>query len=366
VATFLQMVGAVFVGLFIVVVVVVLWLRWKFRKWTSQFTDQIEKFAKQFNPAGMMMASVPPLRIKLAPAEADQVPHTEEFERLTLEIQTLGFQRGALFSMAEIGGVCRGLFHPQRQVDAVIYDHPLLNVWVDFVARYADDTTLTVSNCRQVSVLDRPPGQAARNFPGEQISVLWERFQTEVGSRPLTAISADGFSERFENAYRREMDWRISRGGLTEEEIRRQAATGGDGEVDDDLVEVVQRAWQMRIAQHFDEELRTAFLQGESMSLAEYESTRDRLVFVHDHTCADQLQMYLKSSFDDEEGEDDEEGADDEFDPTTKLRQRCLASSPRKVFRELLEANELAGSYRPVREMTTPIAADVYVASREF
>lgn len=361
-ATFLQMVGAVFLGLILVLIVAYLWLRWKIRSFTSEWSSRIEAFAKNFNPAGIGLMYVPPMTIGLSPADESQATHPQELELATLEVQNLGFRRGKLYEMGEIGGVCQALFHPERKVDAVVCDHPLLNVWVEFGAHFADGTSLSFSNCNQTSGLDHPPGVDNRFFPGEQIAALWERFRHELPDKPLADVTADGFQQRFEDSYRREMEWRISRGGVTEEEIRRCVEMGG-GEFSDEHCDMVQRAWRMRIAQHIDDQLREAFLAASSMSLTEYESTRDRLVFVHEHTSSEQLALYLKDA-DEDSGEEDD--GDDSFDRQTRLQQRCQTSSPRSVFRELMDAGELRGSYKFLTEMTTPYAADVYVASRMF
>lgn len=368
---FLQMFGAVFLGLILVVLAVYIWLRWKLRSYVGDFTRKMEEFTKNFNPGMMALVTVPPMRIKLTRTDPAEAMHADELERITLELQALGFQRGELFNMGEIGGVCRELFHPQQNVEAVVTDHPLLGVYVEFVAWFTDGTELTYSNGQHPSMLDPVPGHESRRLPGEQIAVLWERFKNDVPSKPRAAVDPQTFAERFERAYRDEMDWRISRGGLTEDEIRR--AGGVDSEdTNDRLIQTVQSAWQMRIAQHFDEELRSAFLQDESMSLAEYESTRDRLIFVHDRTSPEQLLMYSRLEFDDETDDavDDSDPSlfddDEHFDQRTKMRQRCQATSPRAVFRELMDAKQLRGDYRHIKEMTQPVPADVYVSSREF
>jgi hypothetical protein len=365
------MVGAVFLALILVVLAAYIWLRWKLRSWTEKLSSKMEDFVRNFNPGVMGLVSVPPMRIKLSPATVAEAAHPDDLERITLELQALGFQRGELFNMGDIGGVCRAMFHPQHNLEAVVSDHLLLSVWVEFVAWFADGTELTYSNAQQPSKLDPVPGHESRSFPGEQVAVLWERFKNDLPAKPRAAVDPKTFAERFEQAYRDEMDWRISRGGVTEDEIRRCGGTDDEG-VNERLIQTVQSAWQMRIAQHFDEELRNAFLQGESMSLADYESQRNRLVFIHDHTAPEQLLMYTQAGLDDES--DDEDDSDDgsgfddgaHFTQRIKMRQRCQAASPRAVFRELLAARELRGDFRHIKALTDPCPADVYVASSEF
>ena len=366
---FLQMVGAVFLGLILVFIAAYLYLRWKLRSWTGDLAKKMEEFTNRFNPAMMGMVNVPPMRISLSPANPSEAMHAEDLERVTLELQALGFQRGDLFNMGDIGGVCRNLWHPQQNLEAAVYDHPLLGVWVEFVAWFADGTELTYANNQQPSLLDPVPGHENRHFPGEQIAVLWERFRNDLPSKSRLAVDPKSFQQRFEKAYRDEMDWRISRGGVTEAEILRIAPTGS-GDADDRLIQTVQSAWQMRIAQHFDDQLRKAYLQGESMSLSEYESTRKKLIFIHDRTAPEQLLMYsLHDDSADTAGDlDDSDEFDDgeNFSARMRMRQRCQTTSPRAIFRELLDSHQLRGDYRHVQEMTDPVPADVYVSSRDF
>ncbi len=363
---FLQMVGAVFVGLFIVVVAVYLWIRWKLRGLTEKWSEGLEKIMKQFPVAGAGMMYVPPMKLQLTPADNDEIMHPQEVELATLEVQNQGFQRGGLYNLGELGGVCRALFHAERKVDAVVYDHPLLNVWVEYCAMFPDDTSIAYSNCQQASGLDRPPGRETRSFAGEQIAALWERFRLAIKGRPTPNATADDFQQRFESAYAQEMQWRIDRGGVTEEEVRRCVEMAG-GEFTEDHCEMVQQTWHFRIAQHIDEELRAAFAEGSTMSIAQYEKARDNLVFIHDRTAPMLMQMYLKQTDEEEDDEDD----DDEDDFVSgyprsrrlvKLQQRCQASSPRVVFRELMDAGELESEYELVKEMTAPYPTDVYVS----
>lgn len=363
-ALFFQMVGAVFVALLLLVIVGILWLRWKLRSFTSQFVDNLGKMAKNLQmTGGMGMLYVPPMTLDLSPAEDDAITHTQEFELATLEVQNQGFKRGELYELGELGAVCRSLFHSDRRIDVVVYDHPLLNVWVEYCAFFADGTSLSFSNCQQTSGLDQPPDRDTRFFPGEQIAALWERFRLEIADRPIaTHVTADTFASRFVKSYNEEMQWRIDRGGVTEDEVRRCVEMGG-GEFSEDHCEMVQQTWRMRIAQHIDEQLRTAFTEGSSMSLSEYEKKRDRLVFIHEQTATDQMLLYVKIQ--DEDEEDDADDADAYEEMKTKLQQRCQAASPRAVFKDLRDAGELNGHYEFLKEMTTPYTADVYVSSHD-
>lgn len=362
---FLQMVAAVFVAFIVLVVVGYFWIRWKLRGLTEKWTDGMEKMLKHMQSAGAGLLYVPPMTIELTPAGDDDITNKQDFEFATMEVQNLGFHRGGLFRLGEIGAICRALFHPDRKLDAVVCEHPLIGVWVEFCAQFPDGTSMTYLNSKQTSGLDHPPGRDNRNFPDEQVANVWERFRRALIDRSLPNVTADSFQQRYEEAYDREMEWRMERGGVTEDEVRRCVEMAG-GEFSEDHCRMVQQTWRMRIAQFKDEQLREAFAEGSKMSIAEYERKRDRLVFIHDQTAASQLLMHLKYSDDDDEQEDiendDPEDADFGDPRLTKMEQRCLTSSPREVFRQMRDAGELQGEYEFVQEMTKPYPADVYAS----
>ena len=84
------------------------------------------------------------------------------------------------------------------------------------------------------------------------------------------------------------MDWRNGRGGPTEREIRAIAAESGF-EDDDALVEATREQMQEQALADLDETLRERFSRETSLSVAEWERVRDRLVIVHDRLTPEML-----------------------------------------------------------------------------
>ena len=118
---------------------------------------------------------------------------------------------------------------------------------------------------------------------------MHESVLTDAAGRDAVAITAGLFPTVFATAYAAEMDWRIGRGGVTVEEIRRVAAASGQKEPGDDDVELVQGMWRTAIDDFVSEEAERAFLETGTVSAADWEGMRDRVLVVHEHSIVDEL-----------------------------------------------------------------------------
>jgi hypothetical protein len=183
---------------------------------------------------------------------------------------------------------------------------------------------------------------------------LYARFVRERPQRPLLEATAGEFRERFEKAYADEMDWRNARGGVTEEEIRAIALASGE-HVDPETVARLREVKAAEALTGLDEALRERFVRETTLTAAEWEGVRDRLVFVHDRLPAEAGASILAGAGAREEGHDQEEHR--EWD---RLRRRFHQGNPRTAFAE--ENLRLPEGRRFVKigELSEPIGADVY------
>jgi hypothetical protein len=108
-----------------------------------------------------------------------------------------------------------------------VYEHPIAGVFVDFFTVNEDDQSLTVSNAPAGEELDTPPGHEKLV---EKNLALGDMYDLLLRKRPrgrYRRFDAKNFPEEFARAYAKEMDWRMERGGVTEDEVRRSAAAAG-------------------------------------------------------------------------------------------------------------------------------------------
>ena len=226
-----QIIGVVCVLFFLLIVITLLVIRSKLRKALGAVQGP---------------GSKTPNRIHLA--RQDQLDWAKESAvKATLEpLQKLGFAPVGFFTLQEMPGVqFVALTHSAHNAYAVIYEHPVAGVWADIYTRYAEGQPLTVCTYSNVhhpgsNQLDTPPFRKSVKIPGLAIESLFERFINERPAYVFDPVQPENFAALFEKAYADEMDWRNSRGGPTEDEIRRVAAATGR-QVDDATVKEARR-----------------------------------------------------------------------------------------------------------------------------
>jgi hypothetical protein len=142
--------------------------------------------------------------------------------------------------------IVSGFVQPSEQLAGVIYDHPISGIWVDFCAQYADGGSLTVSNAPRGHELDHMPQQTKIYCTGSSVDELLKKLMTEIKKAERIAITKQEFPRHFEDQYRKEMKWRIDRGGPTSLEVMRVANAMGeslDSERLQDATQKIGNAW---------------------------------------------------------------------------------------------------------------------------
>lgn len=301
--TFLLIVAAVVVGL-----VVVLTLAWYW------FKSRLSALSAEASPRASA-SGIPPFRINLVAVDGGRWRQSAEVETVSRTIENSGFKPLADYAIPEMRDmVVRGFCDRKRAAYAIIYEHPQVGLVVDLV-RIHKDVTATVTTAPDDG-LDHPQNSLrtevalpASALDKAGVLATWTQMLTELdslsaGRTPIPAL-AKTFVAAFTSSYAAEMDWRIRRGGVSAEEIRRVATTGGQNEPDADAIRAVQTIWRNTIDDFIGAEVITAFLRAESFPAAEWEQTRDRVFVVHEQSNADSLCDALCAGvvFDDQEPE---------------------------------------------------------------
>ena len=164
----------------------------------------------------------PPLRIQLVPVDDSTKGRFAESHRR--ELETLGFNPIGTYQVKEMPGVTLVAFTQSfKAVCAVVYRHPLAGVFMDMCSMTEDDRGLTVTNAPAGGNLDHPPGREKIFEPKAALCRLYDRVLSDRPAGPHRRLDASNFARVFEEEYAREMKWRQGRGGVTEEEVRREA-----------------------------------------------------------------------------------------------------------------------------------------------
>jgi hypothetical protein len=342
-AIVLQVLGVMFLLLILFRVVAVLTIRAKIRG----FARNIEGFANS------MAASQTPARISLRPMAAPSWEDAEAIEAQAEPLPELGFAKAGDFQVEEIPGLSlEAWVNPEKAVTAVVYEHPVAGVWTDMVTRYEDGTRATFANTSHGGGVDHAPGHTVERFAGIGSKELYHRHLAQRPDRPVVVPTAEGFVERFEKAYADEMDWRNSRGGTTEAEIREIARLSGQT-YDENVIAATRQMAQARAMLQLDEAIRERFLKETTLPASDWEGLRDRVFAVHDMMTQDAFEEAVNGHLD-LGGEEDEQVAP-QIDDTA-------AGSPRRLFARLNAEQSEAKRCRKLGEVAHPVAADVYAA----
>jgi hypothetical protein len=237
VKTFLAVVGALAIVFVLGVVALLLWLRWKVGRMASQIVGAME----QHTGAAAKASLVPPFRIGLTPFSAINWDDPEEIEEFAVPLREAQFTDVGTFLVVPGSLRLAAFCLPRESAYAVIYEHPQAGRWMDLVSYYEDGGSVTYTTSPD-SLLDRPVTKPIRHLEGFGATELVRTFLRERPRKPLSAVSPQQFRDLFERAYAEDMDWRIARGGPTEEELRRSAERKGKP-CTPELVQAVRGSW---------------------------------------------------------------------------------------------------------------------------
>lgn len=149
--------------------------------------------------------------------------HQAEVEKQAAPLRNEGFTDLGAYTVNTIPGVMiRMMAHPETYVAAQIYDHPKSGSWTEFVTRYTDGSSSSLSTLPPTG-MDAPDWfrriEAGKNVPTDQ---LYRQFLTQRESGNIKAVAPADTIREFEESYAKLMAWRQQR-GVTPTEVARVA-----------------------------------------------------------------------------------------------------------------------------------------------
>lgn len=373
---FLQIVGGAFVALVLFVLVAYFVIRWKLRSWLKSLGDLISQG---------LGGGVPPFRVKLTRrSELDdpdeewvQDEHVKEFDSLSAQFQGLGFTKLEEYLIEEIATQMRVYLDSDGSTVGIVYNHPAIGVWCDVYRKYQDNTSWTFGSTKYHG-MDIPPYAVQKFFPDQSVEEIVTQFRAEAPDTNMVTITPEAFPALFEKAYAREMDWRMERGGTTEEEIRRIAEMNGD-ECTDETVRQIQLQWRTAIHHFVSDKALKRYRKEAELNSFEWDHLQSYGVVIHERMQGEQLlQVYDEEYYPDllGESEEDDEDAADMRDQRQKWNQRIAElnqaltqGTPQQVFRDMIELGNGSGGVKSVWEyklsVSEPVAADIWTRTYE-
>ena len=350
---FLKIVAGTCLGILLVVFLVGFWVRGKLRKIVTTIKEALAD-------------SVPPFRIKLKPCPAGDWEHSDQRDARHAELCELGFEPIGDFSVEPTGVTMRAYVHPHRVTYATVYEHPAVGVWCDLYRSYQDESSFTYSTTASPQ-MDSPPYKTVQQFQDAALAEVAEQLWRDSPERGMTVVAPEDFPKFFEAAYAREMNWQMTRGGPTEEEIRRVAEAEGT-ECTPQQMRAIQSQWRYRISTFISQRQLARFRKQSAMTPAEYEALSDRLIAVHDRmppelvlgVVDDEYIVDFDSEQEDADSQEDGQSSPQKID---QVRAWCRESSPRQAFRSLLDDLSAADRFELLGTVDRPAAGDIWLKS---
>jgi len=166
----------------------------------------------------------PVLEINLTPSDNPRWSDTKKIEERMETFRRNGFELAGIYECWEIPGlIIAGYVKPSEQLVGVINDHSVAGIWEDVCVQYTDGENLTVSNAPKGQEMDHMPESTMIYMKGSFLDELMARVLAERKNKARKTIAKEEFSSNFEEAYKKQMKWRMERGGPTALEVKRVA-----------------------------------------------------------------------------------------------------------------------------------------------
>ena len=369
-ATFLQIVGAITLGLMGLILLGCFVLRRKMSQMGESFTGLVEA-------SEAISQTVPPFRVTLEPANHREWAEKEKAEAICEELDGRGCTRIGRFTSLPPTVLLEAWHLPEHSIFVTLYEHPVGGRWVEAGCEFEDDTLFSCSNGPNHR-MGNPPWTTCEFRTGTPVGELLEAVIAERPGKPLRPTSAESFPARFEAAWSRDMDWRIERGVPSEEEIRASFESSLAQETDSkeavpqamsvaiqmDTIQQIRSLWRERINDLREAQLRESYIVASEVSAIEWDRIRDRVIFIHDDLSAEDLAEHMEQYLYEGVGPDEEvDYDDDQYEEIRGSLALLLESgSPRTVFAESVARQATSKRHEQIGMATVPVEADVWLA----
>lgn len=239
--TFLQIIGIVFLAILVILTLGGLYI---WRKWRS---------IKELMEDSPSMYSKIHLNEDINPLWTEK-PETSAIAK---DFESIGFSKGRAYLIKEMPGTrLMTFFKTDEGIAAYVCENDKVGLWTDVCLKYEDDSEITLSNASYAGAgaIDSKPNAEKIIREGAGVIELYGELKKRLDpDKPIFMVNDGNFREFFEEEYRKDVEWRAKRGGISEAEMRRMAEAEGLDMSDEDLQEAMLGMKRMELDQWHDE-----------------------------------------------------------------------------------------------------------------
>lgn len=348
---FLKTLGVIFLAILLALGLAAAYVAW--RIW--RFFRQLRRMAGSLEP--LAVGLVPTARITLQPVAHPDWTDLDRIEEFAGPLRAAGFVDVGMYDAVPTMSRLLVLLHPDDRLYAVVRQQPAQAVALDLLAPLADESVWVYSTDPQRTVLDPPEFVTAHSYPHLAAPALLAEFLADLPKRPRQRVSRGAFPKFYESLWAREFAWRVERGGLTDEEIQRLTAGGGELL---DRSESLRLQWDEAVHDYYEDQLQDSLLATGRFTAREWEKIRDRVCFVHDKLSWEDVLAICDLSPAFEEDDEEDESQDERI---AREAERIAAAFPPKIaFPRINDLLLPADRFQKIATVDRPLAADVYLA----
>jgi hypothetical protein len=327
--TVLKIIGIIAV---VALVVAVLAVRW--------FLRRMKSFIAENTPV--------PCRINPEPEPNPQWRHAAVIPRIAEQFRDAGFTEIGAFNIPEMAGIqFLAFFHPQEQFYGCVYDHAKLEPTFDIVCKLTDDTAVTGTNTRLGEALDQRPGRFSVRLEKATVAEIFQAVrQHPAAAKPRKPAVPEKFTEYFRQAHTEYMNWRLSKGGTSREEISRQAAQDGQ-EVSAEVIEETYQTMRDTYVEELKDGCIAQYLDDARISAANFESRQTSLLAVPETLVLKEVIATLSEGL----------NLDDEQRHQLEQVESSFGQSGIEILANILERNVGALGLKKIGEVQEPVRA---------
>ncbi len=218
----------------------------------------------------------PPCRVNPEPEPNPEWKNRKQIEEWSEQLRTLGFESAGGFTIPEMAGLqMAGFCHPGERLIAVIYDHTKVAPTFDICFERADTSGVTGTNTMLGHDLARRPESKRISMENGTIEQVYRAVVAEGSAADRVAVAPADFSQHFKTSYARSMNWMLKQGGISREDIRREAKRMGQ-EIPDEQVEACFESMREGYVTELRSGCLAQYLDESRLSASEWEKLRDR------------------------------------------------------------------------------------------
>lgn len=376
--------GGFLTAIVVFLLVLLLWLRAKWRSLTRGIGDLMK---------GLGTPAIPQtLRLERVDANAVAVP--EALTQAVKDLQSLGLATAGPYKIggqesdlaAKDGLLAYTAADTRQSVSGLAIASNKHGVVIDFATLYTYPVSHGGGRIDAITHttlpdqgLETPPQRPKIRGPGLSANALLERHLAERPGGHMRAIALEEIPDLVRQYTEEEYFWRASRGGASEGEVRKIMEAMDPSDLNDPKLSAEENAktqetsFRMTLGlvrgqatAFLEERLQKAFLDETPMSAREWERVEDRLFYVYDAADPQSLASEVEA---DDEGSTDEDRDGDVWN-LSPTAQRLADGPTREVFADLNQhlpperKCELIGTV-VITSALADVTADVYARPEE-